>query len=135
MSGALALTTVENAAPLISKAANSRDVRGAAFSTVVKASAQDTAFHVHGIEAMEVAQGPPFGMVWSRFVSFVEILQQLSVPDESVSDCEDTPLVLPFEVPTMILAVHNGVKFDFPMILFECQSHGCNWASSFVDWL
>ena len=27
-----------------------RDLRGAAFSTVVRASAQDTAFHVHGID-------------------------------------------------------------------------------------
>jgi len=74
-------------------------------------------------------------MVWFRFVAFVEKLQRLHVPDQSDSECEDTPLVLPLEAPTVILAAHHGVKFDFPMILFECQRHGCNWESSFVDWL
>ena len=92
------------------------DIRGAAFSTVVKASAPDTAFHVHGIEAIEVAQGPPFGMVWSRFVAFVEKLQRLPVPDQSDSECEDTPVVLLLEAPTIIVAAHNGVKFDFAMV-------------------
>jgi len=116
-------------------APSERDLRGAAFSTVVNASAQDTAFHVHGIEAMEVAQGPQFGVVWCRFVSFVEELQRQFVLDQSDSECEDTPVVLPFEVPTVILAAHNGVKFDFAMILFECRRHGCKWEPSFEDWL
>ena len=79
------------------------DIRGAAFSTVVKASAPDTAFHVHGIDAIEVAQGPPFGVVWSRFVAFVEKLQCLHVPDQSDSDCEDTPVRPPFAAPTVVL--------------------------------
>ena len=55
------------------------DIRGAAFSTVVKASARDTAFHVHGIEATEMQQGPPFVVVWPRLVRYVEELQRLSV--------------------------------------------------------
>ena len=88
--------------------------KGGKFSTVVKVSAPDTAFHVHGIEAIEVAQGPPFGLVWSRFVSFVEALQRLTVPDQSDSECEDTPLVLPLEAPTVILAAHNRGQVRFP---------------------
>ena len=83
---------------------------------------------------MEVAQGPSFGMVWCRFVSFVETLQRLLVTDESDSDYEDAPVVLPFEIPTVILAAHNGIKFDYPMILSECQRHGCN-RESLEDWL
>ncbi len=50
-------------------AASERHLGGAAFSTVVKASALDTAFHVHWIEAGEIAQGPAFGVAWARFVS------------------------------------------------------------------
>ena len=111
-----------------------RDLRGAAFSTIVNASAQDTAFHVHGIDAAEITQGPPFGIAWARFVTFVEELQRLPVPDQSDSECEETPVTLPLEVPTVILAAHNGVKFDFAMILFECARHGCSWAS-LENWL
>ena len=64
----------------------------------------------------------------------MEDLQRHSMPDQSDSECEGTPVVLPFEVPTVILAAHNGVKFDFAMILFECLRHGCSWAP-FEDWL
>ena len=63
-----------------------RDLRGAAFSTIVNASAQDTAFHVHGIDAAEIAQGPPFGVAWRKFHRFVEELQRLPVPDQSDSE-------------------------------------------------
>ena len=118
-------------------APSERAARGAAFSTVVKATARDTAFHVHGIEADEIAKSPPFAVVWPRFVNYVEELQRLSVPEQSDSECEDTQMVLPFpfDVPTVILAGHNAVKFDFAMILFECLRHGCNWEPSFEDWL
>ena len=115
-------------------APSERDARGASFSTVVKATAQDTAFHVHGIEANEIAHGPQFGVVWPRFVTFAEELQRISVADQSDSECEDTPATLPLEVPTVILAAHNGVKFDFAMILFECARHGCSWAP-LENWL
>ena len=115
-------------------APSERAARGAAFSTVVKATALDTAFHVHGIEADEIAQGPQFGVVWPRFVKYVEELQRLSVPEHSDSECEDAPVRLPFEAPSVILAAHNGIKFDFAMILFECARHGCSWAS-FENWL
>ena len=58
-----------------------------------------------------------------------------SVLDQSDSACDDTSVVLPFELPTVILAAHNGAKFDFAMILFECRRHGCKWEPSFADGL
>ncbi len=115
-------------------AASERHLGGASFSTVVKAGARDTAFHVHGIEAGEIAQGPAFGEAWARFVSFVEGLQRLSVPEPSDSEGEDGPVVLPQEVPTVILAAHNGFRFDFAMLLFECARHGCSGAP-LEEWL
>ena len=63
--------------------------RGAAFSTVVCASAEDTAFHVHGIEAHEMAAGPDFRVAWVRFIDFVANIQTVSVHD--CSDSEGDP--------------------------------------------
>jgi hypothetical protein len=48
-----------------------RHVRGAAFSTVVKPSVEDSAGHIHGIGPNELSQGLPFGVAWSRFLDFV----------------------------------------------------------------
>ena len=61
---------------------------GAAFSSVVRATAEDTAFHVHGISAHEIAAGPVFGVAWSRFLGFVENLQMATVQDCSDSECD-----------------------------------------------
>ena len=103
--------------------------RGAAFSTVVCASAEDTAFHVHGIEAHEIAAGPDFSVAWLRFLSFVENLQMSYVHDCSDSDCEpeEIPTRLPSELPAVLMAAHNGPRFDFAMILFELVRHGMSW--------
>ena len=54
-----------------------RHVRGAAFSTVVKPSVEDSAGHIHGIGTNEVSQCVPFGVAWSRFLDFVVGLQRI----------------------------------------------------------
>ena len=84
---------------------------GAAFSTVVRASAEDTAFHVHGIEAHEIAAGPDFSVAWSRLIDFVAKLQMVSVLDcsDSEGDLEDCPSMFPFELPAVLMAAHNGI--------------------------
>ncbi len=117
-------------------APSGRESKGAAFSTVVRASAEDTASDVHGIGPQEISQGLPFGVAWSRFVDFVEHLQRVTAPEDSDSECELEDIAIRFscETPTVILAAHNGIKFDFAMILFECARHGCSWAP-LVDWL
>ena len=84
---------------------------GAAFSTVVCASAEDTAFHVHGIAAHEIAAGPDFSVAWSRFLDFVENIQMVSVHECSDSECdqEECPTILPSELPAVLMAAHNGI--------------------------
>ena len=52
---------------------------GAAFSTTVRASAEDTAFHVHGIEAHEIAAATPFSVAWTRFLEFIDHLQRVAL--------------------------------------------------------
>ena len=114
-----------------------RHVRGAAFSTVVKPSVEDSAGHIHGIGPNELSQGLPFGVAWSRFLDFVVGLQRVSIASADHSDSEDdgtSMVVLPFDAPTVVLVGHNSFRFDFPMLLFECLRHGRS-LSPFEDWL
>ena len=114
-----------------------RHVRGAAFSTVVKPSVEDSAGHIHGIGPNELSQGLPFGVAWSRFLDFVVGLQRVSTPfaDHNDSDDDGTSMVvLPSDGPSVVLVGHNSIRFDFPMLLFECLRHGRS-LSPFEDWL
>ena len=114
---------------------------GAAFSTVVRATAEDTAFHVHGIEAQEIAAAPVLSSAWARFLRFVEDIQMTTIQDcsDSEGEEEDRLTLLPSEFPTVLLAAHNGIRFDFAMLLFELVRHGMTWAALdrwlFVDTL
>ena len=103
--------------------------QGALFSTVVRASAEDTAFHVHGIGPSEIAAGPVFGVAWSRFLGFVENLQMATGHDCSDSECDwdEGPPILPYELTKVVMVAHNGIRFDFAMILFESLRHGMSW--------
>ena len=104
--------------------------KGAAFSSVVRAAAEDTAFHVHGISAHEIALAPSLSLVWRRFVEFVGNIQVTYLQDssDSESDQDERLTALPSELPAMLLAAHNGLRFDFAMILFELVRHGISWA-------
>ena len=114
---------------------------GAAFSTVVRATAEDTAFHVHGIEAHEIAAAPALSLAWARFLRFVEGIQMTTIQDcsDSEDEQEDRLTLLPSELPTVLMAAHNGLRFDFAMLLFELVRHGMTWAALdqwlFVDTL
>ena len=80
---------------------------GACFSTVVRATAEDTALHVHGIHPSEIAAGPVCGVAWLRFLGFVENLQMATVQDCSDSECDwdEGPPILPSELTKVVLAV------------------------------
>ena len=104
---------------------------GACFSTVVsgaQASANEPA--VHGIAPAEIAQGPDFSEAWARFVAFADGLIDSSLQEES-SDSEDDgsprPPRPPSEPPDILIVAHNGMRFDFAMLLFECQRHSVSW--------
>jgi len=103
---------------------------GASFATVV-AGASGDASAVHGISLEEIAQGPRFSEAWSRFVAFADGLIDSSLQEES-SESEDDgsprPPRPPSEPPDILIVAHNGVRFDFAMLLFECQRHSVSWA-------
>ena len=104
-------------------------IGGAVFSTVVRATAEDTAAHVHGITQREIAAAPAFSIAWARFLEFVDHLQRIAVHEHSDSECEPEacPTMLSPELPTVLLAAHNGHRFDFAVLLFELLRHGMCW--------
>ena len=115
---------------------------GASFSEVVRvpeeirrsASAQAAAA-VHGITDEEIALGTTFPQAWARFLGFVEACSNNMI-QESEEDTDEEPLPpRPLNAqPTVCCAAHNGVKFDFAVLLFECQRHRLS-VSPFRHWL
>ena len=103
--------------------------KGAVFSIVICASAEGTAFHIHGIDPSERAAGPVFSVDWSRVLVFVEHLQMAALQECSDSDCDPdgSATILPSEPATVLLAAHNGIRFDFAMLLFELMRNGMGW--------
>ena len=81
---------------------------GEAFSTVVHQMAPGEGA-VHGIDAEEIAQGPPFRKAFLRLARFVENLCEMAVAERSDSsqECGATSLQ-PME---MVVCAHNGVRW------------------------
>ena len=111
---------------------------GASFATVVSGALDPgDAPAVHGIAAEEIARGPSFSEAWSRFVAFAEGLLDLSLqeePEDSEDEDAPRPARPPSEPPQLLVLAHNGVRFDFALLLFECQRHSLSW-SPLERWL
>ena len=96
---------------------------------------------VHGIDEDELTQGPAFPTAWARFVEFAEGLVDAAVHEISDSEDENSPRPPhpPDERPDVLLAAHNGDRFDYALLLCECSRHGLSWAPlerwCFVDTL
>ena len=102
---------------------------GACFSTVVSGS-QSSGDFVHGIAPEVIWQGPPFAEEWARFVAFAEGLLDLSLqeePEDSEDEDAPRPARQPSEPPQLLVLAQNGVRFDFALLLFECQRHSLSW--------
>jgi len=114
---------------------------GGAFSTVVRvdptllAERGAAASAVHGIEDHEIAVGPDFPTAWRRFLLWTESLLNSAVADRSDSeDDEPLPPQLSTETPVLMLAGHNAIRFDFPLLLCECMRHHIS-CDCFEHWL
>jgi DNA polymerase III epsilon subunit-like protein len=97
---------------------------GAVFSTVVRPTVSPVELGVHGISTTELLHAPIFPIVFARVSCFLEDLRGSALSDDSDSSSweSDEPELphLKSVAPTILLAAHNGFKFDFPMLLSSC---------------
>lgn len=109
---------------------------GAAFSTVVRPQVLPADTGVHGIAPAEMVDAPSFPVVFARLVAFFLDLAANALSDDESSDDEAAsgPLRLCGEVPCVLLAAHNGMVFDFPMLLSSCWRRDV-LLGSVDDWL
>jgi len=102
---------------------------------ILTSRGQDAA-HVHGIEQEEITISPTFPVAWRSFLQFIESLSNYHI-QESTSDSEDESREVPMisdEYPGIVIGAHNGIKFDFAMLLFECYRHNLDM-SVFEHWV
>ena len=94
----------------------------------------EEAFAVHGISNEEINRGANFKQVWTRFLKWVDDVVNGATIYHSESDDDDDvgpPAIL--ENPVVVLVAHNGIKFDFPLLLCELLRHGLSTAM-FEHW-
>ncbi len=109
---------------------------GAKFATVVCPTTlgqSDDAAAVHGITAEEMQSAPAFPIAFERFCAFLsasadDALEEVTGSSEGESQDmrpPDVPLpALCSPTPVVVLAAHNGMKFDGPVLVHECIRHG-----------
>ncbi len=120
---------------------NSR-LPGSSFSTVVRVEAVllqergSEAAAVHGISSEEIAEGPSFVEAWALFLQWIDGLLNTSVleSDGDSSNEDARPPQVPEQPPIVMLAAHNGIRFDFPLLLCEVMRHRLP-CTPFEDWL
>ena len=103
---------------------------GARFATTVKPTQMPDNCEptVHGIGADELVLSPPFKDVFLRFATFLDNLAdnavETSESDSSQPQFEERILRLRSPTPRILLAAHNGRKFDFPFMASEALRCG-----------
>ena len=107
---------------------------GAVFSTVVRPPSMPSGPAVHGISNAELQVAPPFSTAFARLVRFIDCLAEAVVSDdESSSDDASGLPCLKGELPHIVIAAHNGMKFDFAMLASECYRHASS-PDALVRW-
>ena len=90
------------------------------------------AAEIHSILPEEIAQGPDFASAFGEFLSFVDCLLNTALETGTQSDDDDEegepdmPRIAEVS-PTVVIAAHNGVKYDFTMLLCECNRNKLPW--------
>ena len=118
------------------------DMLGCIFSTTVAVESNildargAEAANVHGISHEEISAGPAFPEAWNRFLQFVESLSDNHMQEtcmDSDDECAELPTISQ-EPPIILLAAHNGIKFDFALLFIECYRHRLDM-SVFEKWI
>ena len=120
------------------------DPSGAQFATTVLPRRLPEGLGVHGIDQDELLSGVPFACAFQRMIDFLqevanESLSKAGVSRHGVSGSDHSYPMSQFSGsrlsefsgsrisgPSILLVAHNGVKFDFPMLVSECHRHHCD---------
>ena len=112
------------------------DLSGAQFATTVLPRRLPEGLGVHGIGRDELLSGVPFACAFQRMIAFVRDVVNDALFNSVASSKEllesnvwwPTPRCpgAGFSNPSVLLACHNGFKFDFPMLVSECCRHHCD---------
>ncbi len=107
------------------------DACGAIYSTVVQPRLLPTPGPtVHGIPDEELREGPRFVEAFARLARFFDAVAESAIEDGDASEDDGPgPPRLRESMPTILIVAHNGVKFDFPMLLGECLRQKVSWSS------
>ena len=114
-------------------------MKGECFSTTVRVepdivrSRGKEASEVHGITDEELEHGPTFEDAWMRFLSWVDAVANATIRDEDSDDDDDARRPAIVEDPIVVMVAHNGVRFDFPMLLCELLRGGLS-PTTFERW-
>ena len=106
-------------------------IPGASFAEVVRVPAEiqqsdgaQAAARVHGISDDEIACGTAFPESWARFLNFTEACSNNVIHVGDDTSDEEPSLPRPLDAPpNIVIAAHNGFRFDFAVLLFECERH------------
>ena len=107
------------------------DACSAIYSTVVHPRLLPTPGPtVHGIPDEELRDGPRFAEAFARLAWFFDAVAESAIEDSDASEDDGPrPPMLREKTPTILIVAHNGVKFDFPMLLSACLRHRVSWSS------
>ena len=104
-------------------------------SDVQQSAGAQAAARVHGIADDEIERGALFPDAWARFLAFADACLNNAIDAESDESGDEIAVTRPPDViPSLLLVGHNGCRFDFALLLFECQRHQLS-TSSFRRWL
>jgi len=131
----LETTGVDLARDRIVELAATQDIcHGSNFSTLIHVeesvltARESGASSVHGIEREEILAAPDFVVAWGMFLHWLEMISNNAIEDASDSEGDVPAQPQPCDKEIVILlAAHNGIKFDFPFLLIECRRHGISW--------
>ena len=75
---------------------------------------------VHGIASSELAQGPGFAEAFRRMARFLDNSVEMAVAEQSDSSNDEVgSTTLRGSPPAIVIAAHNGFKFDLPILMVE----------------
>ena len=92
---------------------------------ILRTPGAQAAARVHGIPEGDIVTGTPFPIAWTRFLSFTEAVLNTVIHESNGESEDESPVQLrpPDDPPSLLICAHNGLRFDFAMLLFECERH------------